>query len=81
MLPRFNFVKTVAPYRSSKADDRSGREFFISYYCDFIVEGQMMPAAKESVMYLSIASLSGLERLYNRRVGKGALGSRSIPQS
>lgn len=49
------------------------------FYCDFIVEDQMMPAAKESVMYLSIASLSGLERLYNRQLGKGAPGTTPSP--
>lgn len=33
-------------------------------------DGRLMPAARESWIYLSMASLSGQERLYSRLVGK-----------
>lgn len=44
-------------------------------------EGRIMPAAKESEMYVSIASRSGCEMLYKRLVGNGAPGSNSIAKS
>ncbi len=42
---------------------------------------RIIPAASESEMYDCMASLSGLDRLYNRLVGKGAPGSKSMEQS
>lgn len=36
------------------------------------VDGQIIPAVRESLMYFSIDSLSGQERLYNLLVGNGA---------
>lgn len=45
-------------------------------------EGDLIrPAAKESVMYFCVASLSGLYRLYNLLDERGAPGRRSILQS
>lgn len=44
-------------------------------------DGRMIPAAKDSEMYFSIASCFGLERLYNLLEGSGAPGSRSMAQS
>lgn len=35
-------------------------------------DGQIIPAVRESIMYFSIDSLSGRERLYNLLVGNGA---------
>lgn len=45
------------------------------------MEGRIRPAATESVIYLSIASFSGLERLYNRLVGRADPGYKSMVQS
>lgn len=44
-------------------------------------EGRMGPAATESVVYFSMASRSGLDRLKSLLVGRGAPGSRSMAQS
>ena len=44
-------------------------------------EGRIMPAASDWEMYFSIDSLSGLDRLYRRLVGRGAPGRRSMGQS
>lgn len=41
-------------------------------------DGRIIPESSDSVMYVSMASLSGAERLYSRLVGKAAPGSRSI---
>lgn len=43
-------------------------------------EGPIMPGASELVMYVSMASRSGCERLYKMLLGNGALGSKSIAQ-
>lgn len=44
-------------------------------------DGQIRPAANESWIYFSIASLSGQDKLYSRLAGRGAPGSKSIVQS
>lgn len=44
-------------------------------------DGQMIPATRDSKMYFSIASCSGLERLQSLLDGNGAPGNRSIAQS
>jgi hypothetical protein len=44
-------------------------------------EGLMMPAERDSLMYFSMASLSGRDKLYRRLLGKGAPGRRSMGQS
>lgn len=44
-------------------------------------EGRIMPAARDSERYFSMATRSGLERLYKRLDGKVAPGNRSMEQS
>lgn len=44
-------------------------------------DSRIIPAARESFMYVSIDSLSGWDKLYRRLVGRGAPGSKSIAQS
>ena len=44
-------------------------------------KGRMIPAAKESWMYYSIASLSGAEREYRCPLGGNVPGNKSIAQS
>lgn len=44
-------------------------------------DGLMIPAVREELMYLFIASLSGVERGYSRPLGGAALGNSSIVQS
>jgi len=42
---------------------------------------KMIPAVKESCIYVSIANLSGRDRLYRQLEGNGAPGRRSVAQS
>lgn len=44
-------------------------------------DGWIMPAARDSLMYFPMASLSGRERLYNLLEGKDDPGRRSTAQS
>ncbi len=44
-------------------------------------EGRMSPAARESEIYFSMASLSGAESEYNMPLGGDIPGTRSIAQS
>lgn len=73
-----NFVNTVVPWRGSKADNINARGYLF-----FLVtgeeEGWMIPAARDSLMYVSVVSISEWQ-VAEWLVGWGAPGRRTMGQ-